>query len=129
MYKVKKGNRILTVNETEKAFYLSEGYDVVELNDDGNYEVTEKATGGRTYTTAEYNAVVKKCDDLVVENEKFIKEREELEAQIIELKSKIVETPKEFNRQEAIETLKEKNVEFKGNASNDELKKLLEENA
>lgn len=115
MYKVKKGNRILTVNETEKAFYLSEGYDVVELNDDGNYEVTEKATGGRTYTTAEYNAVVE--------------ERDTLAAELIKLKGKVVETPKEFNRQEAIETLKEKNVEFKGNASNDELKKLLEENA
>ena len=115
MYKVKKGNRILTVNETEKAFYLSEGYDVVELNDDGNYEVTEKATGGRTYTTAEYNAVVE--------------ELEKVKADLEEHKANAVIPAKEFNRQEAIETLKEKNVEFKGNASNDELKKLLEENA
>lgn len=107
MFKVKKGNRVLTVNETEKAFYLSEGYDVVELVD-GDYDVIEKATGGRTYSVAEYNAVVKERD---------------------ELKAQLAEVPKEFDRQTAMDILKEKGVEFPGNIKNDNLKKLLEENA
>lgn len=63
MFKVRKGNRILTVNETEKEFYLSEGYEVVEFDEGLNdYVVTEKATGGRTYSVAEYNKVVEELE-------------------------------------------------------------------
>lgn len=81
MFKVRKGNRILTVNETEKEFYLSEGYEVVEFDDDLNdYVVTEKATGGRTYSVAEYNKVVA--------------ENEALNAELAELKNNAVEPEK-----------------------------------
>ncbi len=114
MFKVKKGNRVLTVNETEKSYYLSEGYDVVELNEETKvYEVAEKATGGRTYSVAEYNAV---ADEL-----------EKVKADFEEHKSKAI--VEKFDRKEAMATLKEKNVPFNATDKNDVLKKLLEENA
>lgn len=55
-----------------------------------------------------------------VETKELEDENEALKAQLAELS---------FNRQEAIDLLKEKGVEFPGNISNDNLKKLLEENA
>lgn len=79
-FKVKKGNRILTIGESEKGYYLSEGYDVVAFNDENKkYEVTETATGGKSYTVAEYSAVK-------TERDKFEKENAELKAKIAKLK-------------------------------------------
>lgn len=113
--KIRKENRVLTVNETDKAFYLSQGYEVVELNaETKEYDVVEKATGGRTYTIAEYNVVSNELDKA----KEYIKE---LEAKILEL------TPEEFDREATKEKLTELGVEFKGNVSNDTLKKLLED--
>ena len=103
---VKKDNRLLTVQDTDKGFYLAQGYDVVELAK-GTYKVVESATGGRTYTVKEYN-------DLKAELDNALAKLAELEG----------EQP--FDRQEAIATLTERGVEFKGNASNDTLKELLE---
>ena len=103
---VKKDNRLLTVQDTDKGFYLAQGYDVVELVK-GAYKVVESATGGRTYTVKEYN---------------------DLKAELDEALAKLAEFEQEqpFDRQEAMDTLKERGVEFKGNASNDTLKELLE---
>lgn len=79
-FKVKKGNRILTIGESEKGYYLSEGYDVVAFNDENKkYEVTETATGGKSYTVAEYNAIKAERVELEAENAK-------LKAQIAKLK-------------------------------------------
>lgn len=113
--KIKKENRVLTVNETDKAFYLSQGYDVVEFNEDTKeYDVVASATGGRTYSIAEYNEVVK---ELAVAKERI----EKLEGQIMNV------TPVEFDREAAKTTLIELGIDFKGNASNDTLKQLLED--
>lgn len=68
--KVRKDNRILSVDENDKSFYLSEGYDVVKEKD-GKYEVVEAATGGKTYTVAEYNKVVEERDALQKELQKL----------------------------------------------------------
>lgn len=65
--KVRKENRVLTVDEADKAFYLSEGYDVVEVKN-GEYVVSEKATGGRTYSIAEYSKLEAENDALKAEN-------------------------------------------------------------
>lgn len=65
--KVRKENRILTVDEADKAFYLSEGYDVVEAKN-GEYVVSEKATGGRTYSIAEYSKLEAENAELKAEN-------------------------------------------------------------
>lgn len=113
--KVRKENRVLTVNEADKAFYLSQGYEVVEFNENTKvYDVVAKATGGRTYTIAEYNAV---ADELEIAKEKITL----LQEKLIEL------TPNEFDREAAKAKLTELGVEFKGNVSNDNLKKLLDD--
>ena len=109
--KIRKENRVLTVNEADKAFYLSQGYEVVEFNEDTKeYDVVATATGGRTYTIAEYNAV---ADELAAAKQRIA----ELEAA----------APNEFDREAAKEKLTELGVEFKGNVSNETLKKLLED--
>lgn len=108
--KVRKENRVLTVDEADKAFYLSEGYDVVELNEETKqYDVIESATGGKTYSVAEYN-------ELKAENEALKTELESLKA----------ESSESFDRDAAKAELTERGIEFKGNASNDTLKELLE---
>lgn len=63
---VKKGNRILNILEQEKAGYLQQGYDVVEL-EKKKYVVKESATGGRTYSIAEYNSIKAERDALAKE--------------------------------------------------------------
>ena len=65
--KVRKENRVLTVDEADKAFYLSEGYDVVEAKN-GEYVISEKATGGRTYSIAEYSKLEAENAELKAEN-------------------------------------------------------------
>lgn len=105
--KVKKDNRILTIAEQDKNFYLSQGYDVVEFTD-GKYNITETATGGRTYSIAEYN-------ELKAENQALKEELAKLNTQ------------DEFDREAVKAELTALGVEFKGNASNEALKKLLED--
>lgn len=113
--KVRKENRILTVDETDKAFYLGEGYDVVELDEKTKtYKVVEAATGGRTYSVAEYNA-------LKAENDALVAKVADLTAQLEAVKST------DMSRDEIKAALTEKGIDFKGNASKEDLKKLLED--
>lgn len=109
--KVKKENRVLDVLEADKAFYLSEGYDVVELNKELNqYDVVEAATGGKTYTIAEFEAMKAKYEDKIAELEQALAERSE--------------PPAGLSREEMMTELKAAKVEFPGNISNDKLKEL-----
>ena len=55
MVKVRKENRVLYVFEDEKEVYKAKGYDVI---DSVTGEVLEHATGGRTFTTEEYNSIL-----------------------------------------------------------------------
>lgn len=66
---VKKENRVLDIDELEKATFLEDGYDVVKIKD-GEYVVVEPATSGRTYTIQEYQAVVAERDKALAELEK-----------------------------------------------------------
>lgn len=110
--KVRKENRVLTVDEADKTFYLQQGYDVVEFDKaKKEYEITETATGGKTYTIAEVNAL----------KNAYEKQISELEAQLEDAKSP------EMSRDEIKAALTEKGIEFKGNASTEDLKKLLED--
>lgn len=58
---VRKGNRILTVANTQKNSYLKDGYDVV---DSETGEVVERATGGRAVSLAEHYKVVDELNQL-----------------------------------------------------------------
>lgn len=69
MITVKKENRVLDIDELEKATFLEDGYDVVKIKD-GEYVVVEPATSGRTYTIQEYQAVVAERDKALTELEK-----------------------------------------------------------
>lgn len=69
MITVKKENRVLDIDELEKATFLEDGYDVVKIKD-GEYVVVEPATSGRTYTIQEYQAVVAERDKALVELKK-----------------------------------------------------------
>ena len=56
--KARKGNRIITITEAEKDFYLAQGYDIVEFNDTTKeYDVVVEAKAGKTYSISEYNAL------------------------------------------------------------------------
>ena len=77
MITVKKENRVLDIDELEKATFLEDGYDVVEIND-GEYVVVEPATGGRTYTIQEYRAVVAERDQALAERDKALAELDKL---------------------------------------------------
>lgn len=108
---VKKENRILTIQEMDKNLYLKQGYDVVELVN-GKFKVVESATGGKTYTVAEYNALKA--------------EKDAIEAELNALKA---EKDEPFDREAAKAKLKELGVEFNGNAKNETLKQLLDDHA
>ena len=84
--KVRKENRVLTVDEADKAFYLSEGYDVVEAKN-GEYVVSEKATGGRTYSIAEYSKLEAENAELKAENAELKAENTSLKAATKKLKA------------------------------------------
>lgn len=77
MLTVKKDNRVLNIDELEKATFLEDGYDVVEVKD-GEYVVVEPATGGRTYTIQEYRAVVAERDQALAERDKALAELDKL---------------------------------------------------
>ena len=74
MITVKKENRVLDIDELEKATFLEDGYDVVKIKD-GEYVVVEPATSGRTYTIQEYQAVVAERDQALAELEKVKSKR------------------------------------------------------
>ena len=77
MITVKKENRVLDIDELEKATFLEDGYDVVEIKD-GEYAVVEPATGGRTYTIQEYRAVVAERDQALAERDQALAELDKL---------------------------------------------------
>lgn len=90
--KVKKENRVLSVDKADEAFYLSEGYDVVELDKEKQVYITVKeATGGKTYSVAEYNALKNELDSL-----KESGDFKALEKENKNLKSKVKKLEKEL---------------------------------
>ncbi|EGP5171817.1 TPA: hypothetical protein ACF5NP_000775 [Enterococcus faecium] len=114
--KVKKANRVLTVLEEEKDFYKAQGYDVVELNENTNsYDIVETATGGKTYTVVQYNA-------LVDENKALKKKVQELKQQLQQLENK-----EEPDRETLKKELADLGVEFAPNTSTAKLVDLLNE--
>lgn len=90
MAKVRKKNRILTVNDQAVASYLKEGYDEI----DNKGKVIKAATGGKTVTLGEFNKVnaalqdlSKKHDELTLEHEELKKENTALKGQVTKLEN------------------------------------------
>lgn len=106
--KVRKENRVLSVDKADEAFYLGEGYDVVELSKDGkSYEVVKEATGGKTYSVAEYNELKKERDTLKAadssdELDTLNDENKKLKAQVKKLEKELKQltdkTPEEVSK-------------------------------
>lgn len=109
--KVKKDNRVLTVDEADKAFYLQQGYDAVEFNaDTKEYEIIATATAGKTYSIAEFEAMKSQYETKIAELEQALAER--------------TEPPAGLSRDKMMTELKAAEVEFKGNISNEKLTEL-----
>lgn len=62
--KMRKGNKVIHVEESRVNSFLAQGYD--QVNERG--EIVKRATGGRTVNIAEYNAVVEELEALKKEN-------------------------------------------------------------
>ena len=62
--KMRKGNKVIHVDEGRVNSFLAQGYD--QINERG--EIVKRATGGRTVNIAEYNAVVEELEALKKEN-------------------------------------------------------------
>lgn len=73
---VRKKNRILRVNDNSVDVYLKRGYDQI----DESGKIIKGATGGKTVSIAEFNA-------LKTENEELKKEIASLKGQITKLKN------------------------------------------
>ncbi|MGG5372857.1 hypothetical protein [Enterococcus sp. AZ196] len=112
--KVKMENRVLTINESEQEYYLQQGYDVVEFNkDSGEYDIVKYATGGKSYSVAEYEAMRVKYEEKIKVLEEALDDS--------------MSTSEELTRDQMITALKAAEVNFKGNISNVQLKELYVE--
>jgi cell shape-determining protein MreC len=89
--KAKKANRVISIDEADKEFYKSEGYDIVELDElRKTYKVIETATSGKTYTVSQYNLLLEENKKLRQENKELkntaLVDREELKQKLTDLK-------------------------------------------
>ena len=94
MAKVKKANRVLTVDESVVESYLKDGYDQI----DEKGEVVKRATGGRTVSLAEHNKVLDELEGLK-------KQIELSKLGVDELKTKLDETKIAYTANDSKEAL------------------------
>ena len=90
--KMRKGNRVIHVEEGRVNSFLAQGYD--QVNENG--EIVKRATGGRTVNIAEYNAVVEELEALKASGvKKLTAEIEALKKENATLKGKVTKLEKE----------------------------------
>lgn len=89
MAKVKKSNRILTVNDNAVETYLQRGYD--QIDDKG--KVIKRATGGRMVPLSEHNAVLDQLEELkdAAGSDELKKENSVLKGKVTKLENKVKE--------------------------------------
>lgn len=80
-----KKNKVYTINETEKSYYIAQGYDI--LDDEG--EIISYGAG-KSVSYEEYRKVKDRLDLLESENEKLKEENKKLKAENKELKKSLV---------------------------------------
>ncbi|WP_054704737.1 hypothetical protein [Bacillus sp. JCM 19041] len=91
MAKIKKGNRILNVDQGRLKSYLSQGYDQI----DESGKVITRATGGKTVAVGEYNRSLDEVVALKEENEKLKKEVAKLKKEAATVKKEDKKDAKE----------------------------------
>lgn len=84
-----KQNKVYTITETEKSYYVSQGYDI--LNDEG--EVIERGAG-KSISYEEYLKLKDKLDPLKDENYTLKQENEKLKEENKKLKAENKELKK-----------------------------------
>lgn len=71
--KATKGNKVYTIDETQKAMYQAQGYDIVD--DEGK---VVQYGAGKTVSYEEYKALEEKVSKLEEDNKSLKKENKEL---------------------------------------------------
>lgn len=89
MAKVKKSNRVLTVNDNAVETYLARGYD--QVDDKG--KIIRRATGGRTVPLTEHNKVLDQLEELKgsAGADELKKENSVLKGKVTKLENKVKE--------------------------------------
>ncbi|MEY8515193.1 hypothetical protein [Lactococcus taiwanensis] len=71
----KKENRILQIEASEKESLKADGYDIVEFDEKTEeYKTIETATGGKTYSVAQYSELLEQNLKLKSKNKQLEKE-------------------------------------------------------
>ena len=71
--KATRGNKVYTIDETQKAMYQAQGYDIVD--DEGKID---QYGAGKTVSYEEYKALEEKVSKLEEDNKNLKKENKEL---------------------------------------------------
>lgn len=79
--KATKGNKVYTIDETQKAMYQAQGYDIID--DEGKVLVYG---AGKTVSFEEYKALEEKVGKLEEDNKKLEEENKSLKKENKELK-------------------------------------------
>ncbi|WP_207706974.1 hypothetical protein [Alkalibaculum sporogenes] len=99
MIKVKKGNKVVQVQESVLPYYLKNGFDQI----DKEGKIIERATGGKNVSVAEYNKALDAIKQLNVENKSLksdnklkdmkskVKELENIKKELVDENKKISE--------------------------------------
>ncbi|MGE8004039.1 hypothetical protein [Lysinibacillus sp. NPDC093216] len=93
--KIRKGNRILNVEESRLSSFLNQGYDQI----DDNGTIVKRATGGRNVTVAELNEVIE-AKELLEEqlansdSAELLKENKALKTKVTKLERELEELKK-----------------------------------
>ncbi|ACL77335.1 hypothetical protein [Ruminiclostridium cellulolyticum] len=88
--KATKGNKVYSVDETNKAFYVGQGYDIVD--DDGN--VIEQGAGKKV-DLKKYNDLQEKLTKLAKENKDLKEKSAALEKENKDLKDELKKAKKD----------------------------------
>lgn len=101
MAKVKKLNRVLTVNDNAVETYLERGYDQI----DENGKVIKEATGGKSVSVAQFNALKKENEALKQQIEELKGKESSLDLTVSQIKVILDELGIEYNAKDNKPTL------------------------
>lgn len=83
--RLRKANRVVTVQEMLAPGYLKRGYD--QIDDNGN--IMKHATGGKTVSIAEHVAVLKELEEIKTKAKEFAEKGKQLQEENQKLKERL----------------------------------------